>query len=885
MRAWLIASVWVSVLSCGHDEPLQPSPSTGDVSGREPVSVLVFTHTTGFRHDSIVDAQQFFRDLDPAERLQVTLTEDPSVFGCERLSDFDVVVFANTTGDVLDGAQQDCFEQFIRQGGGFVGVHAAADTEHDWAWYGRLVGAYFVNHPRVPLTARVHVEDEGHDAGKAWPRRFSFTDEWYNFDRNPRADNTVLLTVDEADFTEPNVPPGPSMGDDHPVAWYKDFDGGRAFYTNLGHRPETWRDPAFRQHLLAAIRWAAAPSQEQRVVLTREAKNPMALAVAADSRVLFIERTGEVMLFRPDTGRVTEAGRVPVELATESGLLGIALDPEFTRNGFVYLYYSEPAPAGAPAHNVLSRFVLTGAGVLDPASRTDLLLVPSERACCHEAGSLGFGADGLLYLATGDNTDPFQSEGTSPLDERPGRERFDAQRTAANPWDLRGKILRIRADGSAPPGNLFSEDPSRGRPEIYAMGVRNPFRLAVDPETSRVYFADVGPDAASDSPRGPRGYDELNVADSPGHYGWPYCIAENIAYADYDFASGEVGARFDCAGMRPSVLAYDYSERRYPALGHGYDASVPRPGPNAAFLGRTLIAGAVYRPPAGAAFARPSRDRGGLLLTEWTRDLLLMAQVNARGELVALERLLPSATFRRPIDVEVGADGAIYVLEYGSSFWGDNADAALSRIEYSERGALSPVAEASATPLAGAAPLHVEFSAAGSRRAGSARRLVDYAWDFDGDGARDASGVTAAWDYTEPGVYSASLIVTDDQGRRSYPFVLRVAVGNLPPTVQILEPTDGHRATAGSTLVLRGRASDTEDGEARCDQLQWDIRLGHNAHTHPLGQGTGCELSLPVALPDHGDGGQLFYAVELTYTDQGGLTGRAGIRIEVEPAG
>src|SRR5690606_25757658 len=184
---------------------------------------LVFTKTAGFRHDSIDAAKAFFSALPASARWAIELTEDASWFIDATLADFDVVAFVNTTGDVLDDAQQAALERFVRGGGGFVGVHAAADTEHDWPWYGELVGSRFVNYPEVPLDATLRRDEEGtdplHQSIALLEPVFRFTDEWYNFDRDPRERVTVLLTVDESDFTVPNTPPGPSMGDDHPISW------------------------------------------------------------------------------------------------------------------------------------------------------------------------------------------------------------------------------------------------------------------------------------------------------------------------------------------------------------------------------------------------------------------------------------------------------------------------------------------------------------------------------------------------------------------------------------------------------------------------------------------------------------------------------------------
>lgn len=866
-----------------------PSPT---VSGPTPVRVLMFSRTAGFRHDSIANAQALLTTLPASEGIAVTATEDSTVFTDESLAAFDVIAFINTTGDVLDDEQQAAMERFIRAGNGYVGVHSAADSEYDWPWYGKLVGAYFRNHPLLPVDVEVTTEHADHPSTDELPATFNFVDEIYNFDRNPRKDHTILLTIDEAGFTFPNTDGGPSMGADHPVAWFKEFEGGRSFYTNFGHRPETWDDPRFISHLLDGIRWAAEPVQYNRIILTDELANPMHMAVAPDGRVLMVERTGELKVWSPTTGRVTLAAWLDVDTAFENGLLGVVLDPQFAENRFVYLYLSEPVPdpapaTGPPGENILARFVLGDDNLLDLDSRLDLLRVPSERQQSHEGGGMAIGPDGTLYVSTGDNTDPFASDGFAPLDERPGRERFNSQRTAGNAFDLRGKILRINRDGSIPAGNLFPADGSQGRPEIYVMGCRNPFRIAVDPLTGRLAWGDVGPDALADSFRGPRGYDEINVADQPGNYGWPHCIADRQAYADFDFASGTAGPRFDCSATQPATLFYDYLTTSYLPLGNALDPEGRPSVPGIGITGRLAIAGTFSRVPPQAPFALPAPFRDALLMTEWSRDIIAALDVAEDGTLRSIERFLPSEAFFRPIDLEIGPDGALYVLEYGSGYAGDNSDARLSRVEYSATGALSPVAVAHASATFGTAPLAVTFSAAGSRAPGAGDAVVAYEWDFDSDGTVDSRDAATAHTYSAAGGYTASLTVVGRSGRRSLPNTVSIVVGNRPAQVTILSPADGVLVAPGAEVELRGEAVDPDTGPVPCEDLSWDVRLGHNAHSHPLAEGTGCELTFVARRGEHPAGTEIFFVAELRHVDRGNgtqvpLIGRASIRINLE---
>ncbi len=880
LRWTLVFSLCFTVLACGDGD------DDGNNVPEPPIEALVFTHTRGFRHASIADAVAFFTTLDPAEEINVTHTEDPAIFNDVDLASFDVVVFANTTGDVLDDQQQAALQRFVRAGNGWVGAHSAADTEHAWPWYGSLVGAYFISHPLLPVEVEVTTEDPLHQSTAHLPATFLFTDEIYNFDRNPRADNAILLTIDEAGFIFPNIPNTPSMGDDHPIAWYKEFEGGRSFYTNLGHRPETWADPAFRTHLLEGIRWAAAPINYNRIVLTSVPMNPMEIAVAEDGRVFYIERTGELRVWLPETGQVVEAGALPVDTVAENGLLGLALDPDFDRNDRIYLYHSapvtDPPPAGPPGRNTLSSFRITSDNTLDLESRDDILEVPSERQCCHEGGSLAFAPDGTLYLSIGDNTDPFPALGSAPLDERPGKETENSQRTAQNPFDLRGSILRINPDGSIPDGNLFPPDGSQGRPEIFIKGNRNPFRIAVDPNTGRLFWGEVGPDGFDDGPRGPRGYDEINFADFPGNYGWPYCIGFNIPYNEYDYASEVVGAPFSCDGFEQALIAYDYRTVDYLTLGN----ALPREA-SAAFSGRTALAGTFYDPSDDAPFQLPEPFRNKLIMAEWTRDILAAVDIDDDGELRSLPRLLPWERFRRPMDLAVGSDGALYVLEFGTSFYGDNPDAQITRIEYSPTGELSPVANITAAPTAGNAPLTVSFSAEGSRAPGRNDSVDEYEWDFDGDGRVDSREESPSFTYEQNGRFNATLTVVGTSGRHSFPAAREIVIGNTPPQVEIVAPEDGITVDLNSMVELSGMVTDVEDGNINCRDLRWDVRIGHNAHSHPLLTLAGCTTSFRAFLGGHDDQGTLFFAVELTYTDKGGangeapLVGRDGIRINV----
>jgi len=276
-RSWILLALALAVLSaCGNGS-----------SGGGTTSVLVFSRTTGFRHPSIEPGVEALRALGAANGFAVEHTEDPAAFSDDNLARFQAVVFLSTTGNPLaDAAQRAAFEGFIRSGGGYVGIHAASDQDDasrtGWPWYGRLVGSYFSGHPLYSARSSgdevcgfmgivschdgtVTIEDATHPAtehfaGAGSPPLWFTYDEFYGFAPNPRPQVHVLATLDESTYLDDprRVPFGPgAMGADHPIAWCHEFEGGRSFYTGLGHDTDLYRDDAYLQHLLGGIRWAA----------------------------------------------------------------------------------------------------------------------------------------------------------------------------------------------------------------------------------------------------------------------------------------------------------------------------------------------------------------------------------------------------------------------------------------------------------------------------------------------------------------------------------------------------------------------------------------------------------------------------------------------------
>ncbi|WP_309112821.1 ThuA domain-containing protein [Saccharothrix sp.] len=867
-RRWSVAAVVVAVLAA-LAPPAQAHPGHGD----ETFKALVFSKTAGFRHPSIETGVVAIEQLGEDHGFTVDHTEDAAAFTDANLAQYEVVVFLSTTGDVLDADQQAAFERYIKAGGGYAGVHAAADTEYDWAWYGDLVGAYFKSHP-AQQDATVKVTDPAHPATSHLPQSWRRFDEWYDFRSDPSPDVHVLAEMDETSYS------GGTMGSSHPIAWCQDYDGGRSWYTGLGHTNESYTEPAFLTHLLKGLQTAAGvvdadctatrTNAFEKVTLDDTTANPMELAIADDGRVFYIDRNGAIRIVRRD-GAVVTAGTVNVYTGQEFGLLGIALDPNFATNNHLYLYYS---PAGAESVDRVSRFTLQGDTIVAGSEKVVLTITTQRQQCCHAGGALEFDNDGNLYITTGDNTNPFNSDGYTPIDETAGRAPWDAQRSSANSNNLNGKILRItpQADGTytIPAGNMFPPGTDKTRPEIYAMGFRNPFRIGLDPLTNKLQVADYGPDAGSSNPqRGPDGRVEWNIVDRPGFYGWPYCVGDNTPYVDYDFATGVSGAPFDCAKPVNNSPNNTGITELPAAIGTKiWQGKTSTGNPEIGGSGAPMAGGTYrYDPQLDSPRKWPAYWDGKAIWGDWNDGRLFSLQLNAEGTSVAdISRMLPGMAFNRVHAMQFGPDGALYVIEWGSGFGGNNADSGVYRIDY-VRGDRAPIAAAKADKTSGHAPLTVRFDSAGSRDPDG--DPLTFAWDFDGDGTTDSTDTAPSHTYTVNGDYTARLTVTDGGGRSAVANV-RIVVGNTPPVVTLTAPTDGGFIDFGDQVSYKVTVTDAEDGTIDCQQVIVQPALGHDEHSHGYEQYRGCE-GLALMSGDEGHvGANIFGVLTAKYTDKGG---------------
>ena len=799
------------------------------------INVLVFSKTAAFRHQSIEAGKTALAKMAKEKGFGVSFTEDAAQFTELNLKKFNTVIFLNTTGDILNNEQQNAFERYIQAGGGYVGIHAATDTEYEWPWYNQLAGAWFLDHP-MPNNVqkgRFYVTQKN-EFTAGMPDSFERSDEFYAFkDISPKIN--VVLKIDEKSYT------GGKNGDNHPMSWYQEFQGGRSFYTAMGHTDETFAEPLFLNHLYAGIKYAsggdapkpldfskARPEENRftKVVLEEKLDEPVELSVLDKDRVLFIQRKGEVRLYNGKTKTLKTITKLPVSLkyvskdgkesVAEDGLLGLNKDPKFAQNQWIYLYYSSTKGS----YNVLSRFTMKGDELLLDSEK-ELLKVETQREeCCHTGGSIDWDKQGNLYLSTGDNTNPHASNGYSPSDERPGRSPWDAQKSSANTNDLRGKILRIKpnADGTytVPEGNLFAKGVEKTRPEIYTMGHRNPYRISVDPKNSKLYWGDVGPDASKPDPsRGAAGTCEFGQAPSAGNYGWPHFVGDNSPYTKFDFASNTSGDKWDylkpintspnntgltqLPSAKGAMIWYTYgSSQEFPQVGAG---------------GCNPMAGPVYYKDmfTTASRAFPKYYDGKFFAYEWMRGWVMAVSFDKDGNYASMERFMPSYKFSNPMDMEFAENGDLYMLEYGSGWFTANDDARLIRIEYNGFNR-KPQIQMAANQMGGAVPFNLKLTSKGTFDADN--DLLKYTWRITSKEGfvKVITTPDANLTLSKMGSYKVVLTVNDGKGGINSQ-AMEITAGNEPPILSLEMPMSNKTFyVANKSFPYEIKVKDKEDG-------------------------------------------------------------------------
>ncbi|MDH5381572.1 MAG: PQQ-dependent sugar dehydrogenase, partial [Cyclobacteriaceae bacterium] len=569
-----------------------------------------------------------------------------------------------------------------------------------------------------------------------------------------------------------------------------------------------------------------APDENRFIIkeLNNDLYEPMEIEILPDNRVMIMERRGKIKLYNPATNstKVIANFDVCIEGNYEDGLLGMALDPDFENNRNVFIYYSPPCEN---TNQLLSRFKMSIMDTLIMASEKVVMEVKVQReTCCHSGGEVMFDHEGYLWLSTGDNTSSKESDGYTPIDERPGRFPFDAQKSSGNTHDLRGKILKIKVhpDGSytIPEGNLFPPDGSKGRPEIYVMGARNPFRFTVDPKTGYLYWGDVGPDAGKDSRYGSESYDEWNQARTPGYYGWPYFMGNNITFPDRNFTTDEVGEHFnpehpindspnntgsrELPPARPAMVYYPYGEsKEFPMLGTGSRSAMGGPF--------------YYAPNVKSEVAFPDYFTGKMFIFEWARSWVKVMSFDEDANLVKIEPFLDNYQFSKPIDVEFGPDGAMYVVDYGANYFSNNEDARLIKIEYRKEN-IPPTAVITTEENTGGAPFTAEFKAENSFDL-DRNDVISYQWFIKGEKEPFSHDSVATYTFEKTGNHTVVLEAIDKNGGKGNAQQL-IRVGNSRPEVSI--QVDGNKTfyfAKDQKLSYQVSVTDAEDGTTENESI------------------------------------------------------------------
>ena len=835
---FLLVLLGVGLASCSKKREGQPK-------------VLIFSKTAGFYHESIPNGIAAIQKLGAENGFAVDTTKNAELINEENLAQYAAVIFLSTTGDILDHYQEADFERYIQSGGGFVGIHAAADTEYEWGWYGRLVGGYFSDHPGINdphpnvQPGKITKTGEKHPSVDFLPESWERTDEWYSYKKvNPNTKKLLLL--DEASYQG-----GADMGE-HPIAWYHDFDGGRAYYTGGGHTKESYEEADFLKHLLSGIQYAIGDNEEldyskakskrtpeenrftKTTLSIGQFTEPTEMTVLPNLDVLVAQRRGEILHYDNASGELKEVAKLDVYwkaevqgVNAEEGLMGLQKDPNYATNNWVYAFYS---PTGDQEINRLSRFKFAN-GVWDMASEQIILELYSQRnICCHTGGSIAFDAEGNLFLSTGDNSTPFNQPNTpnrlngyAPVDGRDGNKQYDARRSSGNSNDLRGKIIRIKVneDGSytIPEGNLYPQGTEGTRPEIYVQGLRNPYRIAVDQKTGYLYWGEVGPDASNDSltVKGPRGYDEVNQARKAGHFGWPYTIGNNFSYVEFDYETGTPGKQFDPAGpennspnntglkklppVEPAFIWYPYAvSPDFPQLGTG---------------GRNAMAGPVYYSDMYPAETRmPDYFDGKLFIYDWIRGWIKVVTMQENGDFDKMEPFMKGTKFNALMDMEMGSDGKIYILEYGNGWFTKNPDAGLFRIDYNGGNRAPVVTELSVDKTSGKNPLTVTLNATASD---PEKDVLTYTWDLGNGETKTTNEPTLSHTYATVGEFEIKVTAADPSGLTGTSPLVSVYSGNVAPVVSI--SVDGNQSFyfPGKKVSYSVAVSDEDHPDASSD--------------------------------------------------------------------
>ena len=530
---------------------------------------------------------------------------------------------------------------------------------------------------------------------------------------------------------------------------------------------------------------------------------PMSMDVLTDGRILIVEKDGAVKVYDPNSQFVSTIAQIPVnkrfnqpfttsgkKYDADDGMHGVVLDPDFENNKFVYMYYS---PEGEAAKSLVVRYKWEGTS-LDLESKKILLEWPTQRErCCHWGGGMTFDKQGNLLIAIGDNSG-------FNINAEDG----DSRRTSGNTNDLRGSILRIKPepDGtySIPEGNLFPKGMEKTRPEIYIMGVRNPWRLSIDSQTGWLYWGEVGPST-----------DEFNRAREAGNFGWPFFIANNIKSpnidSEYDTSHIVNNSQYNTGLMElppnpvPSIVWYDRNPAElFPIQGSG---------------SLSAVGGPFYRKAdfKDAERPYPAYYDGKWFVTDYVRGWIMVIEVDEEGNYKSLEEFMPEGTFTGINDMDFAPNGDLYILQYGHDSYASYAkDAKLYRIKYND-GNRKPKAIASSDKTAGSVPMKGKLLTV--ETIDYDNNISEYKWELIAENGESTAykEQNPVVNIEVPGVYQAILTVTDSDGESDADTIELIA-GNNPPEVLFEFPeSNSNFYFPGDQVQYSINISDEEDKE------------------------------------------------------------------------
>ena len=601
---------------------------------------------------------------------------------------------------------------------------------------------------------------------------------------------------------------GTNLGQDTTAPYTLDWDS-----TVASNGPHTLtaraRDTAGNQTTSTGVSLTSTNPVFVNEVLVPNIAAATTMALLPDGRMLVGELTEKIWVVQPGANQPDPTPFLQLpnanQLIGEQGLMDILLDQNFSQNGWYYVFYTRGAP-GSLNHNGVSRFTASGNTTV-PGSEVRLWEEPETAGVEHHGGSLAFGADGKLYISYGDQFQGFAKDLA---------------------WQ-RGKILRINKDGSVPTDNPFHDGPGPHRDEIWAYGLRNPFRMTIDPVTDRMYIADVGGNVHSTSS------EEVNLGVRGAYYGWDDC--EGVC---------------NVPGRTDPIFSYPHA---------GRDASI--------------TGGVVYR---GTQF--PPEYRGSYFFADYVQNTIRRLTFDANGNVTRDLNFWPAdgakdtSAVGDPVKFLEGPDGSLYYVDIGFNDLHEPNPAAIRRIRYIA-GNQPPTAVANAIPTTGLAPLPVTFSSSGSTDPEG--QPLTYSWTFGDGGTSTQANPTHT--YQTDGQYTARVTVSDG-GNSAVSNDVTIRVGN-PPDATILTPADGHLFQAGETIDYSGNATDAEDGTLPASAFSWTILFRHDSHVHPSGGPFTNTKTGTLQIPASGHDFQGFtrYEIVLTVTDSAGLTDSTSVTV------